>query len=168
LSALMASQGTFKYAGCDNNVYVTSLGGGQQVELREIDSGSKPVKISPDAKASDALVMMIENKTDFLLVDRAGYNDSYGIVTRWDIVEGPIAHGASLATAPVIDYARKPLVVMNNLDLDIQWVAKKMANESVSKIAVFDRENFLGFISDVDILKAVVAKAAKKPKEEEE
>jgi CBS domain-containing protein len=164
----MARRGTFKYAGCNNNVYVTGLGGGQQVELREIVSGSKPVKISPDAKASDALVMMIENKTDFLLVDRSTYNDSYGIVTRWDIVEGPIAHGANLATTPIIDYARKPLVVMNNLDLDIRWVAKKMANENVSKIAVFDGEDFIGFISDTDILKAVAAKAAKKTKEAKE
>lgn len=137
------------------------------MELREIVSGSKPVKISPDAKASDALVMMIENKTDFLLVDRSGQNDSYGIVTRWDIVEGPIAHGATLADVPVIDYARKPLVVMNNLDLDVRWVAKKMSNENVSKIAVFDREDFLGFISDVDILKAVAAKAAMNKEAEE-
>lgn len=137
------------------------------MELREIVSGSKPVKISPDAKASDALVMMIENKTDFLLVDRSGQNDSYGIVTRWDIVEGPIAHGVTLADVPVIDYARKPLVVMNNLDLDVRWVAKKMSNENVSKIAVFDREDFLGFISDVDILKAVAAKAAMNKEAEE-
>jgi predicted transcriptional regulator len=34
-----------------------------------------------------------------------------------------------------------------------------MANEGVSKIAVFDKEAFLGFISDVDILRAVVSKA---------
>jgi hypothetical protein len=36
-----------------------------------------------------------------------------------------------------------------------------MANEGVSKIAVFDREHFLGFISDVDVLKAVDAKVKK-------
>jgi CBS domain-containing protein len=43
-------------------------------------SGSNPVRISPDATVSDALVSMIENKTDFLLVDRKNQNDSYGIV----------------------------------------------------------------------------------------
>ncbi|OGS42379.1 MAG: hypothetical protein A3K67_04625 [Euryarchaeota archaeon RBG_16_62_10] len=134
--------------------------GGSKVELRDIIGQSEHVnKIPPKATVSDALVAMIENKTDFLLVDREGPHDSYGIVTRWDIVEGAIANGKDLGTTPVLDLARKPLVVMNNLDLDIRWVARKMANEGVSKIAVFDKEEFLGFISDVDILRAVSAKA---------
>lgn len=131
------------------------------MELRDIVSDSRHVKIRPDATISDALVMMIENKTDFLLIDRADPNDSYGIITRWDVVEGPIAKGKTLDATPVMEYARKPLVVMNNLDLDVKWVARKMANEGVSKMAVFDRENFLGFISDVDILKAVASKGKK-------
>ncbi|MBN1678153.1 MAG: CBS domain-containing protein [Candidatus Thermoplasmatota archaeon] len=134
------------------------------MELRDIINRSSPVRIAPDATAAQALVTMIENKTDFLLVDRSGYSDAYGIVTRWDIVEGPIAHGADLNTTPVMDYARKPLVVMNNLDLELRWVAKKMSNENVSKIAVFDKEEFLGFVSDVDIMKAFASKEAKAEK----
>ena len=134
------------------------------MELRDIVSRSSPVKIAPDATVGQALVTMIENKTDFLLVDRTGYSDAYGIVTRWDIVEGPIAHGIDLNLAPVLDYARKPLVVMNNLDLDLRWVAKKMANENVSKIAVFSGEEFLGFISDVDIMRAIASKGSKEGK----
>ena len=130
-------------------------------------SGSNPVRISPDATVSDALVSMIENKTDFLLVDRKNQNDSYGIVSRWDIVEGAIADGRDLATTPVTDYAKKPLIVMNNLNLDIRWVAKKMANERVSKIAVFDADEFLGFITDVDILRVIAART-KQTKEAKE
>ncbi len=90
------------------------------------------MKIKSSATVSDALVSMIENKTDFLLIDREDPSDAYGIVTRRDLVEGPIAHGVDLATASIMAYARKPLVVMNNLDLDVRWVAKKMANEGVS------------------------------------
>lgn len=137
------------------------------MELRDIVSGSEPVRILPSATANDALVSMIEHKTDYLLVDRAGPNDAYGIITRWDIVAGAVANGKDLASTPVLDLARKPLVVMNNLDLDIKWVARKMANEGVSKIAVFDKEVFKGFISDVDILRAVVsrAEASKEAKE---
>lgn len=131
------------------------------MELRDIVSDSRHVKIKSSATVSDALVTMIENKTDFLLIDRDEPNDAYGIVTRWDLVEGPIAHGLDLATTSIMEYARKPLVVMNNLDLDIRWVAKKMANEGVSKIAVFDGESFLGFISDVDVLKAAASKVKK-------
>jgi CBS domain-containing protein len=128
------------------------------MELRDVISGSRPIKIQPSATASDALVSMIENKTDCLLIDRVTPNDAYGIVTRWDIVAGAIATGRDLASTSVLDVARKPLVVMNNLDLDIRWVAKKMTNEGVSRIAVFDKESFLGFVSDVDILRAIVSK----------
>ncbi len=140
------------------------------MELRKILGDSHHVKISPDATIGEALVSMVENKTDFLLIDRKGPNDSYGIITRWDLVEGAVANGVDFATTPVLNFARKPLVVMNNLDLDIRWAAKKMANENVSKIAVFDKDDFLGFISDVDILKAVStkSKAVGKPKGEKE
>lgn len=137
------------------------------MELRDIVNRSSPVKIAPDATIGQALVTMIENKTDFLLVDRTGYSDAYGIVTRWDIVEGPIAQGVDLNSVPVTQYARKPLVVMNNLDLDLRWVAKKMANENVSKIAVFQGDEFLGFISDVDIMRAIISKGSKEKKEVE-
>jgi len=132
--------------------------GGTQLELRDVVSDSHHVKIASNATVGDALVLMVENKTDFLLVDRSGPNDSYGIVTRWNLVEGAIANGVDLRATPVLNYARKPLVVMNNLDLDVRWVAKKMANEGVSKIAVFDKEEFLGFISDIDIMRAVASK----------
>lgn len=131
------------------------------MELRDIVSDSRHVKIKSSASVGDALVTMIENKIDFLLIDRDEPNDAYGVVTRWDLVEGPIAHGKNLASTSIMEYARKPLVVMNNLDLDVKWVAKKMANEGVSKIAVFDGESFIGFISDVDILKAVASKSRK-------
>ena len=132
------------------------------MELRDIAGKSRPVRIPPSATASEALVSMIENKSDYLLVDRANPNDAYGIVTRWDIVERGVADGRDLDKTPVLDLARKPLVVMNNLDLDVRWVAKKMSNEGVSKIAVFDRDTFLGFISDIDILNAVAKKADSK------
>jgi CBS domain-containing protein len=132
------------------------------LELRDIAGKSRPVRIPPSATASEALVSMIENKSDYLLVDRAYPNDAYGIVTRWDIVERGVSEGLDLSKTPVLELARKPLVVLNNLDLDVRWVAKKMSSEGVSKIAVFDRDTFLGFISDVDILKAVAEKADSK------
>ena len=131
------------------------------MNLRDLIGGSQPTKIQPTATGSDALVSMMENKTDYLLVDRVGPNDAYGIITRWDIVAGPLANGKDLASTSVFDIARKPLVVMNNLDLDVRWVAKKMTNEGVSRIAVFDKEKFLGFVSDVDILRALASGADK-------
>jgi CBS domain-containing protein len=131
------------------------------MKLREIISGSKPVRIPPDATVADALVTMAENKTDYVIVDRQGIDDAYGMITRWDIVVGPIAEGKDLSEIPALSCARKPVVIMNNLDLEARWVAKKMANENVPKIMVFDREDFLGSVSDVDVLRAVASMASK-------
>ena len=132
------------------------------MELRDIVSGSRPVRISPDASVADALVAMAENKTDFVIIDRTDIGDAYGIISRWDIVVGPVAEGKPLSEMPALSCARKPVVVMHNLDLDIRWVAKKMANENVSRIMVFEGENFVGAVSDMDIMKAVAAGRADK------
>jgi len=129
------------------------------MKLKDIVNFSQPVKVPGDSTVEQALVAMMENKVDSLLIDRSSRSDAYGIVTKWDLVEGPIAHGMDLGATPVIEFARKPLVSVNNLELDIQWVAKKMANEKVSKLAVFDRENFLGFVADTDVLGAAVEQA---------
>ena len=134
----------------------------EAMELRDIISGSVPTKIKSDATVADALVAMMERKTDYVLVDRSGPNDAYGIVTRWDIIEKAIAKGEDITITAAVSVARKPLVVTNNMDLDLRWVAKKMADEGVSRLAVFDKENFLGFVSDLDVLKAASAKKPRK------
>lgn len=129
------------------------------MELRDIISGSVPAKVKSDATVADALAAMMEGKTDYVLVDRTGPEDAYGVVTRWDIVEKAIAEGQDIRDMTAVSIARKPLVITNNLDLDLRWVAKKMADEGVSRLAVFDRENFVGFVSDLEVLAAV----AKRP-----
>jgi CBS domain-containing protein len=137
-----------------------------RMELRDIVTGEVPAKIKPDATVADALFAMMEGKTDYVLVDRTGPDDAYAMVTRWDIIEKAIATGEDLKDLMAVDVARKPLVVTNNLDLDLRWVAKKMAEEGVSKLAVFDKESFVGFVSDVDVLKASMkAKPSGSPEE---
>ena len=136
------------------------------MELRDVVKGTMPVKISVESTAADALIAMMESKTDFLLVERTDIDDAYGIVTQRDIVEKAVAEGNDLSEVPITDIARKPLVVTNNLDLDIRWIAKKMADENVSKLAVFDRDNFMGFVSDIDLLMAAIRDAHEQPTKE--
>lgn len=137
------------------------------MQLRDIISGAVPARVKSDASIAEALVAMMERKTDYVLVDRIGPNDAYGMVTMWDIVEKAIAEGSDITQVLAVSIARKPLVVTNNMDLDLRWVAKKMADEGVSKLAVFDRENFVGFVSDLDILAAAAKKTPKEGKEGE-
>ncbi|UCE90851.1 MAG: CBS domain-containing protein [Methanobacteriota archaeon] len=137
------------------------------MKLRDVIRASSPEMLPPDSTVADALVAMVENKTDFAIIDRTGIDDAYGIISRWDIVVGPIAEGKNLLEMQALSCARKPVVVMNNLDADIRWVAKKMANENISKIAVFDKEDFLGVVSDTDLIRAVSSKGTPVKKEEE-
>lgn len=131
------------------------------MELRDIISGSVPAKIASDATVADALVAMMERRSDYVLVDRTGPNDAYGILTKWDIVEKAIAEGVDITETAAVSIARKPLVTTNNMDLDVRWVAKKMADEGVSRLAVFEKENFLGFVSDMDVLMAAAGRTAR-------
>jgi CBS domain-containing protein len=137
----------------------------EAMQLRDIISGSVPAKVKSDATVADALVAMMERKTDYVLVDRTSPNDAYGMVTRWDIVEKAIAQGEDITQMTAVSIARKPLVVTNNMDLELRWVAKKMSEEGVSKLAVFDRENFVGFVSDLDVLAAAAKMPHKAEKE---
>lgn len=138
------------------------------MELRDLISGSRPEMLPSESTVADALVHMAENKTDFVIVDRKGVDDAYGLISRWDIVVGPIANGDDLFEMPALRCARKPVVIINNLDLDVRWVAKRMANENTSKIIVFDKEDFVAVVSDVDIIRAVSSQAVAKGEKEGE
>ncbi len=138
------------------------------MELRDLISGTRPEMLPPESTVADALVHMAENKTDFVIVDRKGVDDAYGLISRWDIVVGPIANGEDLLEMPALRCARKPVVIMNNLDVDVRWVAKRMANENASKIIVFDKEDLVAVVSDVDIMRAVSSEAAARGEKEGE
>jgi len=49
----------------------------------------------------------------------------------------------------------KPLVILTNLSLNLRWVAKAMSNSGVSTIAVFDKGDFYGYVTEACILEGV-------------
>jgi len=53
--------------------------------------------------------------------------------------------------------ASKPLMVLNNNEVDVIWVARFMARENVSTLALFDGGEFKGFVTDADVLRALAA-----------
>jgi hypothetical protein len=46
-------------------------------------------------------------------------------------------------------------VILTDLTLDLRWVAKAMANSGVSTIAVFDKGDFYGYVTEACILEGV-------------
>lgn len=124
------------------------------MELRDILGKPPTVVLKADMTAQDAITAMVENRVRSVLVDRDDAQDAYGIMTTRDIINDVIANGLEPSQVRLRDVCSKPLVVANNLDIDLRWIAKKMANEGVARIAVFEGGDLKCLVSDVDILRA--------------
>jgi predicted transcriptional regulator len=111
--------------------------------------------IERDASVSKAIEMMLDRNRYSLLVPRQNKSDAYGIVTKKDIISKTIAEGKDPDKVKVKDIMSKPLVILTNLSLDLRWVAKAMANSGVSTIAVFDKGDFYGYVTEACILEGV-------------
>jgi predicted transcriptional regulator len=111
--------------------------------------------IERDASVSKAIQMMLDRNKYSLLVPRKDKSDAYGIVTKKDIISKTIAEGKDPDKVKVKDIMSKPLVILTNLSLDLRWVAKAMANSGVSTIAVFDKGDFYGYVTEACILEGV-------------
>lgn len=111
--------------------------------------------IERGASAEKAMEMMLELGKYTLLVPRQGKNDAYGVITKKDVISKVIAEGKDPGKVKVKDIMSKPLVILTNLSLDLRWVAKAMANSGVSTIAVFDKGDFYGYVTEACILEGV-------------
>lgn len=116
--------------------------------LRSIVKTFRMPSINSQAKIADAICKMVEAETDALLVLRKDPSDAYGLITKRDIVYRVIAEGKDPRKMKVKDVMTKPLIVLTNLNLDIQWVAKAMTNSNTCLVAVFDEGDFYGFVTE--------------------
>jgi len=136
------------------------------MQLRDLLGEPPSVVLKTSSTAMDAISAMVENGIRSVLIDRDDPQDSFGIVTTKDIINDVVAKGLEPSQVLLRDICSKPLVVANNLDIDIKWVAKKMANEGVVRLAVYDGGDLKCLVSDVDILKAVAKEIECGPCEE--
>lgn len=111
--------------------------------------------IQRDASVASAMKKMLDENKFTLLVPRRNKNDAYGIVTKKDIIVKVIAEGKNPSKVKVKDIMSRPLVILTNLSLDLRWVAKAMSNSGVSTIAVFDKGDFYGYVTEACILEGV-------------
>ena len=111
--------------------------------------------IGPEETVQAAMQKMLDKNMFTLLVPRKGRHDAYGIVTKKDVLSKVIAEGKDPKKVKVKAVMTKPLVILTNLTLDLRWAAKAMANSSVSTIAVFDKGDFYGYVTEACILEGV-------------
>jgi len=93
---------------------------------------------------------MLKNKVASLIVDRSYDDDSYGIVTRRDIINKVVAVGADPHTLKVKDIMTKPLLIVTP-NLSIRDIARLMVHTGVRRMPVFDGHKILGVVSNSDI-----------------
>lgn len=108
--------------------------------------------IAPDATVAEALARMAEKDFAPLLIPRKDRTDAYGILTKGDILQKVVAPGRDPGKVAVRDVMTKPLVTVNDLMMDIRWAAKMMARCGVSALAVLDKGEFYGLITDACII----------------
>ncbi|HEX7392136.1 MAG TPA: CBS domain-containing protein [Thermoplasmata archaeon] len=128
---------------------------GTSLILKDVVKTFELPTIDRDATISRAIKKMLDENRFTLLVPRRNNNDAYGVITKKDIITRVIAEGKSPGKVKVKDIMSKPLVILTNLSLDLRWVAKAMSNSGVSTIAVFDKGDFYGYVTEACILEGV-------------
>ena len=123
--------------------------------LKDIVKTWELPSVAPEDTAYTAMKKMLDENCFTLLVPRKNKNDAYGIVTKKDIVCKVIAEGKDPRKVKVKDMMSKPLVILTNLSLGLRWVAKAMADSGVSTIAVFDKGDFYGYVTEESILEGI-------------
>jgi len=123
--------------------------------LRDVVKTWELLSIGPEETVHAAMQMMLDKNIFTLLVPRKDKHDAYGIITKKDIVSKVIAEGKDPKKVKVKAVMTKPLVILTNLTLDLRWAAKAMANSGVSTIAVFDKGDFYGYVTEACVLEGV-------------
>lgn len=111
--------------------------------------------IDGTSTAADAIAKMADRNIGSVIVRRTNPNEPYGIITRQDVLFKVIAEGLDPNKVSVTDIMSSPVVILNNVDLDVRYAAKAMANAKVTNLVIFDGGDVYGFLSSTDIINAI-------------
>ena len=99
-----------------------------------------------------AINTMTEKKVSSLIVNRLDEDDSYGIVTRRDVVNKVVAQALDPNKMKVAEIMTKPLLTISP-NLPIKHIAKLMVHTGVRRMPVFDGHQIIGIVSNSDIFR---------------
>lgn len=111
--------------------------------------------IENDCTVANAIEKMVDRNVGSLIVRRTSRHEPYGIITRQDILFKVVAKGLDPTEVPVTDIMSSPVVILNNVDLDVRYAAQAMANAKVTNLVIFDGGDVYGFLSSSDIITAL-------------
>lgn len=125
------------------------------MEIREIIKRQDLEIIDADASVADVINKMVNRNVGSIIVKRSSPNKPYGIVTRKDILFKVVANGLDPNEMNVREIMSSPVIILNNVNLEIQFAAQAMRNAGVTNLVIFDGGDVFGFLSSTDIIEAV-------------
>ena len=125
------------------------------MDIRGIIKRQDLEMVDGSCSVADAIAKMTDRNVGSVIVRRVTPNDPYGIITRQDVLFKVIAEGLDPRELKVTDIMSSPVVILNNVDLDVRYAAKAMANAGVTNLVIFDGGDVFGFLSSTDIINAI-------------
>ena len=110
------------------------------------------VVVDEEITVAELVNKMIQENVSSLIVNRSPSDDTYGIVTRRDVVNKIIAPGVDPYQARAVDIMTKPILTISP-NLAINHVARLMKHTNVRRMPVFDGHRILGIVSNSDIFR---------------
>lgn len=110
-------------------------------------------KISPNAKVSEAISLMLKEGIRSLIVTPESGEDVYGIVTVRDVVYKVLVRGLNPSEVEVKSIATKPLVFID-AHYNVTYAASLMANLNLARLVVAESGKIVGIVTLMDILSA--------------
>ncbi len=118
-----------------------------EVSLENINLRS-PLTLSGDSKVEDALRLMVEKDSAFVLVESGG---SLGIITERDILKKVLAKGLDIRDVKLKDVATFPVIGLP-VDSSLYDAMLLMTKHSIRKLVVFKEGKPVGVVEDRDII----------------
>lgn len=111
--------------------------------------------ISPMATVREAMKTMRVEGTRFLVVERQGPNDAYGIISFTSILRTIVAEEGDIDLINVYDICVKPAISVHP-DMDVKYVARMMINQSFRRLLVVRDNELAGAITREDIVAPIL------------
>ncbi len=103
---------------------------------------------------AEAISWMRAQGVSSLLVNRRSPEDTWGIMTRKDIVHKVVDPGKDPHDVKVYEIMSKPLITIYP-DLALKYCARLLHHTGIRRAPVFDGTEIVGILSNTDIFNAI-------------
>ena len=110
--------------------------------------------IDGNETVATAIGMMQEIGISSLIVNRRDPEDTWGIITRRDVVSKVVSPGRDPYGVHVFEIMTKPLVMVPP-DLELKYCARLFHQAGIRRAPVFDGKEIIGILSNSNIFLAI-------------